>query len=118
MRADLQQYYGLNVDGMGAEYTCSHAAALVAMLPPQSRLMVQRNGALAWDDATYLLSHIDHDLRVLAWQQTEDARHKRNYPKHIETPADRERDRRAEESSTPEFKRYVADKLGIPEDRR
>lgn len=118
MRADLQETYGLNIDGMGRDYSCAHAAALVAQLPPQSRLMVARDGSLAWDEPTYLLSHIEHAIRVLAWQQTEDARKRRNYPKHIETPADRERDRHSAESSTPEFKRYVADKLGIPEDRR
>lgn len=118
MRADLQQYYGLNVDGMGVDYTCSHAAALVEMLPIDSRVARSEHSSLEWSNSEYLLAAIEYDLRVLAWQQTDDARHRRNFPKPIETPLDREREARAEESSTPEFKRYVADKLGIPEDRR
>jgi hypothetical protein len=32
---------------------------------------------------------IEHALRVLAWQQTEDAQRRRNYPKPIDTPASR-----------------------------
>ena len=26
LRADFQQYYGLNIDGMGADYSVTHAA--------------------------------------------------------------------------------------------
>ena len=38
LRADFQQFYGLNIDGMGSEYTYDHAAALAANLPRSSRL--------------------------------------------------------------------------------
>lgn len=103
---------------MGVSFTCAHAATLVSQLPPQSRLMVARDGTREWGDDTYLLSHIEHDLRVLAWQRTEDAQKRRNYPEHIETPHDREVRKREDASSTPEFMAYVADAVGIPEDRR
>ena len=103
---------------MGAEYTCFHAAVLVSQLPATSRLSIAEHPALEWDTQTYLLSHIEHDLRVIAWQRTEDAAHKRNYPEHLKTPADRERERIEAESATPEYMKAVADALGIPDDRR
>lgn len=88
------------------------------MLPPDSRLAKAESPELEWDVPTYILSTIEHDLRVIAWQRTEDGQKGRNYPKHMTTPLDRERERRAELSSTPEMQSMVADKLGIPEDRR
>lgn len=114
----MQQFYGLGIDGMGTAFTATHAAALAAQLPPTSRLARAEHPELEWDEGTYILSHIEHTLRVIAWQRTKDAEHRRNFPEHIKTPADRAKERRAEESATPEAKRRVADKLKIPEDRR
>lgn len=114
----MQQYYGLNIDGMGAEFTASHAAALAAQLPAASRVARAEHPELAWDEATYILSHMERTLRVIAWQRTEDGQHRRNFPQHMETPADRERERRAEASATPEAMERIADRLGIPKDRR
>lgn len=88
LRADLQQFYGLNLDGMGVEYSHAHAACLCAQLPAGAR--VWRGTAAEWDTQTYLLAKVEHSLRVLAWQQTEDAQKRRNYPKPIDTPATRE----------------------------
>lgn len=103
---------------MGRDYSCAHAAVLAKMLPSDSRLARAENPALEWGTSEYILSHIEHDLRVLAWQQTEDARHKRNYPQHMRTPVDLARDRQVAESATPEAMEMVADRLGIPEGRR
>lgn len=88
LRADLQQYYGLNMDGMGAAYSYAHAACLCAQLPAGAR--VWHGTAAEWDTRTYLLAKIEHTLRVIAWQSTEDAQKRRNYPKPIDTPASRE----------------------------
>ena len=88
LRADLQQYYGLNLDGMGVDYSHAHAACLCAQLPAGAR--VWRGTAAEWDTQMYLLTKIEHTLRVLAWQQTEDAQKRRNYPRPIDTPATRE----------------------------
>lgn len=118
LRADLQQFYGLDLDRMGEAYTAAHAAALVRMLPRESRLARVESPALEWSEAEYLLARIEHTLRVLAWQRSKDGQHGRNYPEKLQTPYDRERARRVAASSTPEAMRYVADRLGIPEDRR
>ena len=87
LRADFQQTYGLNLDGMGVDYSIAHAACLAAQLPPGARIW--RGTPDEWDADTYILVRIEHALRVLAWQQTEDAQKRRNYPKPIETPASR-----------------------------
>lgn len=88
LRADLQQYYGLNLDGMGVDYSHAHAACLCAQLPAGAR--VWRGTAAEWTNEMYMLARVEHTLRVLAWQQTEDAQKRRNYPRPIDTPATRE----------------------------
>lgn len=87
LRADFQQYYGLNLDGMGVDYTHAHAACLAAQLPMGAR--VWGGTAAEWDTSLYLMARMEHLLRVLAWQNSEDAQKKRNYPKPIDTPADK-----------------------------
>lgn len=90
LRADLQQYYGLNLDGMGVDYSYSHAAILVKQLPQSSRLYRVSDSNYRWSEEAWLLWHIEHDLRVLAWQQTKDAQKKRNYPDPLKTPKELE----------------------------
>ena len=103
---------------MGADYTCSHAAALARMLPADSRLAKAEHPELEWSIDTYILSHIEHKLRVIAWQATEDGHKGRNEPRHIVTPYDRMREGAVEASATPEAMERVADALNIPKDRR
>ena len=55
---------------MGTDFTATHAAALAAQLPPTSRLARAEHPELEWDEGTYILSHIEHTLRVIAWQRT------------------------------------------------
>lgn len=88
LRADFQQVYGLNLDGMGIGYSHAHAAALMSQLPATSRVARALDPAAEWDDATYLLSAIEYDLRVLIWQKTKDAQRNRNRPKPNDTPKD------------------------------
>lgn len=94
LRADLQQYYGLNLDGMGVAYSHSHAASLVSQLPVGSRLSRVADPDAAWSDETHLLALIEYDLRVLIWQNSKDAQHGRNRPKPIKTPSERAADER------------------------
>lgn len=91
LRADFQQFYGLDLDGMGREYTCEHAAALAAQLPRESRCFRAEAPACEWGDSEYLLASIEHTARLLLWSKTEDARRRRNVPKPVQTPADRAR---------------------------
>lgn len=95
LRADLQQYYGLDLDGMGVDYTHAHAACCAAQLPAGAR--VWRGTAAEWGTAEYMLASMEHMLRVIAWQRTEDAEKRRNYPEPMPTPADRELARRRDE---------------------
>lgn len=83
---DFQHYYNLNAEEIGQGITLARAATLLEMLPAGSKYMAAVCPAAEWDEKTYLLASIEHSLRVLAWQNTEDARKKRNKPKPVETP--------------------------------
>lgn len=87
MRADFQQYYGLNLDGMGTAFSYSHAAFLCAELPSDSRIARAYNPDAAYTLTDLLLRDIEHDLRILAWQRTEDAKHRRNFPEPLPLPS-------------------------------
>lgn len=73
---------------MGVAYSYAHAACLCAQLPAGAR--VWAGTAAEWDVQTYLLAKMEHTLRVIAWQSTEDAMKRRGYPTPIETPAARQ----------------------------
>ena len=58
LRADMQRYYGLNIDGLGRDYDAWHLAACVACLPLGSTLMASMDERGAWtmtDLMLYLL---------------------------------------------------------------
>lgn len=93
LRADLQQYYGLNIDGMGKGYSHAHAAALVAQLPAQSRVKTHYNPDSEWGEVEKMLASIDYTLRLIAWSKTKDAQHRRNEPQPVKTPAERKAER-------------------------
>ena len=38
LRADFQQFYGLNIDRMGADYSILHAADIAVQLPYEARV--------------------------------------------------------------------------------
>lgn len=82
----MQQYYGLNIDRMGIDYSHLHAAVLVEQLPPNARIYIAEDPNLLWDTQTWLLWQMEYDLRILAWQNTKDAQKRRNEPKPSKTP--------------------------------
>lgn len=84
LRADFQQFYGLNLDGMGKDYSISHAAFLCAELPKEARVIREISPSVEWDDTKQLLALIERNVRVLAWLQTKDAQKRRNYPEIID----------------------------------
>ena len=110
LRADFQRYYGLNIDGMGVDYTMIHAADLAAHLPMESATMRAEAPELEWTMAEYLLASIEYSLRVLRWQNTEDGQKGVRHPRPIDTPADFARIARKAEATDME---YIAEKLGI-----
>lgn len=58
VRADLQRYYGLNLDRIGADFSAFHAAACLSCLPPGSALMLEIDERTAWATTDYLLHGI------------------------------------------------------------
>lgn len=56
-------------------------ADLVEWLPAGAALWRSTGGPLALTISEDTLRWVDYRLKVLAWQQTEDAKHKRNAPK-------------------------------------
>ena len=68
LRADFQQYYNLNYDGVGGEYTYLHAAALATQLPSDSRTFTAVDPDNAWNLEARLLSHIEFRLRAIEWE--------------------------------------------------
>lgn len=86
LRADFQQYYALDIDGLGEEIKIPRAADLCAQLPRKSRVFCALDPENRWDDNTWLLARIDHAVRVLIWQNTADGQDKnggKNYPEMI-----------------------------------
>lgn len=103
LRADFQQYYGLNMDGMGEGFSYAHAASLMRQLPSCSRVSKALNPDNEWDDATYMLALIEYDLRVLIWQNTKDAQKGRNQPKPNKTPHEITEQRKRAEGFDKDF---------------
>lgn len=110
LRADLQQYYSLDIDMMGIDHSVAHYAACAAMLPLGSRTMSAIDPAAAWGWQERLLSLVEYDLRVLAWQRSRDGANGRNRPKRpIEPPSRKAAPKRPSEA----VMREVADALGV-----
>lgn len=83
LRADFQQYYGLNLDGMGRDYTTLHAADLLAQLPEGARVWRAYDERAVWTAERTLLAAIVNDLNWLVWSKTKDGQRNRNRPKPI-----------------------------------
>ena len=79
MRADFQQCYGIDLNGI----TARRAADLAVMLPSDSRVMRAICPEAGWSTTDYLLSAIEYWLHVLVWRETKDAKAKRNEPVQI-----------------------------------
>jgi len=91
LRADFQQYYNLNIDGMGRDYTVFHAAELSAYLPQDSRCFKAIHPINEWTLEKQLLALIEYRLHWWCWAHTEDGQNKRNYPKCLIPNSEQER---------------------------
>ena len=68
LRADLQQVYGIDIDGaMGGLHTAEHVAALAVQLPHDSRVARSENPDAAWRLEHVLLALLVNSLRNLMW---------------------------------------------------
>lgn len=93
VRADFQQFYGLNIDNMGSEFSTAHAADLLVELPDNSRVkMMEQESGGVWTFDRMLAATCADALNLLVWMQTKDGRKGRNRPKSI-LPARRPKSR-------------------------
>lgn len=88
MRADFQQYYGLDLDGMGRDYTTLHAADLLMQLPEGARTRVAYDPASAWTTDRTLVACAVNALNLIWWSKTKDGQRGRNRPRPV-GPAER-----------------------------
>lgn len=89
LRASLLAEYGVSLrsalSGTG-ELTLMDLADLTANLPPGCALWRSTGGDIAWSVEAHLLARVEHGLRMLAWQKTDDGSKGRNRPEPIEAP--------------------------------
>lgn len=68
LRADLQRYYGIDLDhAMMGAHTPRHIAALVDNLPPEARIHVTENIDNEWTLEHVILCDLRNILAMLTW---------------------------------------------------
>ena len=68
MRADLQRYYGIDLDhAMGGEHTPHHIAELVRFLPKESALVASVDDDSGWNLESTLTAMLLNSLNLLIW---------------------------------------------------
>lgn len=96
VRADFQQFYGLNIDNMGSDFSTLHAADLLVELPDNSRVkMMQQEGGSIWTFDRMLAALCVDALNTLVWMQTKDGHKNRNRPKSL-IPKQKQKSRQLE----------------------
>ena len=114
LRADFQQFYGLNLDDIGRAYTYLHAAALTAQLPRESRTVLADAPEAAWSDADEMMRRLEYTARVLAWQQTKDGAKGRSAPRPLPSPVEQAKVRRkVERTDVDEINRILGFEKGV-----
>lgn len=73
LRADLQRFYGLDLDELGHSIRCRRMADLAANLPPEARVWQAIDPRAEWTDREYLLAAIADNTGFLAWSRTKEA---------------------------------------------
>ena len=70
LRADLQEFYGIDLDAaMCGGHSAPHVAALVAQLPPASRLAAAADPDNAWTMEAVMLAAIFNSFQAWQWAQ-------------------------------------------------
>lgn len=86
LTADFQQYYNLDLNQIGKTFSVMHAAVLATQLPTNSRTFAKEWPEMTWSEDTYLLSRLEHLMRIQIWSQSKDAQKGRNFPEPLDTP--------------------------------
>ena len=83
LRADLQQFYGIDLDhAMEGRHTVRHVAALVAQMPQESRLAKAFNDDAVWSMTDVLLAVLVNRFNGFVWGMS-DKRHRGPRPELI-----------------------------------
>jgi hypothetical protein len=86
LRASLRaEYSGLTLAEARATMTPRELGELVMYLPNGCSLWQSVGGSKAWSDEVLALKELEHRLRIIAWQRTEDGQKQRNFPE-LQTP--------------------------------
>lgn len=107
VRADLQRFYGVNIDEAWGNLSPKHLACLVAELPPGAQTWRAVGGSLSWTDDMFLLASIDHGTRVLAWQKSKNGESNTNPPKMIEPPSSKYGQRSADDKLEQKMRKHI-----------
>ena len=68
LRADLQQYFGIDLDrAMGGEHSANHIALLVTQLPQEARLVHQFNDDAKWTLTDVLMAVLINNFRMFVY---------------------------------------------------
>lgn len=68
LRADLQQYFGIDLDkAIGGEHSANHIAQLVANLPQKARLVCLVNNDARWTLSDVLLAALVNKFNQFLW---------------------------------------------------
>lgn len=104
LRADFQQFYNLNLDGMGIDYSYAHAACLAANLPLESRCAKADCEQLQWSTMDYLLARVVDGVEWLCWSKSKKAQKKgAEPPEPMQRPGERSAALRKAEATDKEF---------------
>lgn len=75
LRADLQQYYGIDLDeAIGGKHTARHIAVLVAQLPLDSRLSKSANKDNNWSLSDVLMAVLINNFRMFVYGMSDPKR--------------------------------------------
>lgn len=75
LRADLQRFYGLDLDELGHSIRVRRMADLAANLPPEAHVWQTFDPRAEWTNRDHLLAAIADNTGFLAWCQTKEAQH-------------------------------------------
>ena len=75
LRADLQQYFGIDLDrAMGGEHSAVHIALLVTQLPQESRLVHTVNKDAQWTLPNVLMAVLINNFRMFVYGMSDPKR--------------------------------------------
>lgn len=67
LEADFAQYYHLDLERMGEDYSHTHAACLATQLPKGARCLSSGDPHDEWDDQMWALWRIERNVNLLRW---------------------------------------------------